>query len=287
MRNFFLLCLIFPFQLYAETSVWRVSKGDSELYLGGTIHMLSASDYPFPVEFQQAYERSHKLVLETDLVAMEQLAAQQELLRRLMYQPGKTLKDDLNQQTYQALANYSASIGLNMQTLVLFRPPMVMITLLLIELNRLGMNGIGVDKYFNQKALADGKSLGALESVQVQLTVIENMGKGHEDEMILNTLEEMRELPMIMTDMKDAWRKGDMQRLEEIGVTAMKSEFPDLFRLLLVDRNNAWLPKIEALLMTPEVELILVGALHLTTHEGLIMKLREQGYTVEYFNPQS
>ena len=285
MRNFFLFCLIIPFQLCAETSLWRVSKGDSELYLGGTIHMLSTSDYPLPVEFQQAYERSSNIVFETDLLAIERPEIQQELLRRLLYQPGESLKDDLNQQTYQALASHCAAIGLNMESLALFKPPLVMITLLMTELNRLGMNGIGVDKFFHQKALSDGKPIGELESVQVQMSVIENLAKGHENEFILSTLNDMKELPLIMTDMKDAWRKGNMKRLEEIGIASMRSDFPDLFRLILVERNKSWLPKIEDFLKTPEVELVLVGVLHLATNEGLIIKLRARGYSVEPFEP--
>ena len=54
MRNLILLCLLIPFHTFAETSVWRVSNGDSELFIGGTIHVLSATDYPLPIEFEQA-----------------------------------------------------------------------------------------------------------------------------------------------------------------------------------------------------------------------------------------
>ena len=283
MRNLILLCLLIPFHTFAETSVWRVSNGDSELFIGGTIHVLSATDYPLPIEFEQAYNQSHTLVFETDLAAMAQPEAQQQLLQRVMYENGKTLKDDLSPQTYKTLVDYAASTGLMIELLNQFKPPMVMITLVMAELHRLGMAETGVDNYFNQKALADGKTLGELETVQEQLTMIEYMGKGHEDELILSTIEEMKELPLIMGEMKDAWRSGDMERLEKLGISPMKTDFPDLYRLLLVDRNNAWIPKIEALLATPEVEFVLVGALHLAANEGVISKLRALGYRVEFY----
>ena len=283
MRNLILLCLLIPFHTFAETSVWRVSNGDSELFIGGTIHVLSATDYPLPIEFEQAYNQSHTLVFETDLAAMAQPEAQQQLLQRVMYKNGKTLKDDLSPQTYKTLVDYAASTGLMIELLNQFKPPMVMITLVMAELHRLGMAETGVDNYFNQKALADGKTLGELETVQEQLTMIEYMGKGHEDELILSTIEEMKELPLIMGEMKDAWRSGDMERLEKLGISPMKTDFPDLYRLLLVDRNNAWIPKIEALLATPEVEFVLVGALHLAANEGVISKLRALGYRVEFY----
>ena len=283
MRNLILLCLLIPFHTFAETSVWRVSNGDSELFIGGTIHVLSATDYPLPIEFEQAYNQSHTLVFETDLAAMAQPEAQQQLLQRVMYKNGKTLKDDLSPQTYKTLVDYAASVGLMIELLNQFKPSMVMITLVMAELHRLGMAETGVDNYFNQKALADGKTLGELETVQEQLTMIENMGKGHEDELILSTIEEMKELPLIMGEMKDAWRSGDMERLEKLGISPMKTDFPDLYRVLLVDRNNAWIPKIVALLATPETEFVLVGALHLAANEGVISKLRALGYSVELY----
>ncbi|MCK5191548.1 MAG: TraB/GumN family protein, partial [Methylococcales bacterium] len=266
-----------------ETSLWRVSKGDYELFIGGTIHVLSVSDYPLPIEFEQAYKQSHTIVFETDMAAMALPETQQELLQRVMYKEGRTLKDDLRAETYKALVDYAASVGLMIESLNQFKPPMVMITLLMNELHRLGMADTGVDNFFNQKAIADGKSIGELESVQVQLDVIENMGKGHEDEMILSTIAEMKELPLIMDEMKQAWRKGDMKTLEKIGVSEMKTDFPDLYRLLLVERNNAWIPKIEVMLATPEIELVLVGALHLVADEGVITRLRSLGYEVELF----
>ena len=283
MRYLILLCLMIPFHTFAETSLWKVSKGDSELFIGGTIHVLSASDYPLPMEFEQAYKQSHTIVFETDLAAMALPETQQELLQRVMYKEGRTLKDDLSAETYKALVDYAASVGLMIESLNQFKPPMVMITLLMNELHRLGMADTGVDNFFNQKAIADGKSIGELESVQVQLDVIENMGKGHEDEMILSTIAEMKELPLIMDEMKQAWRKGDMKTLEKIGVSEMKTDFPDLYRLLLVERNNAWIPKIEVMLATPEIELVLVGALHLVADEGVITRLRSLGYKVELF----
>jgi uncharacterized protein YbaP (TraB family) len=283
MRYLILLCLLVPFHTFAETSLWRVSKGGSELFIGGTIHVLSTEDYPLPEEFERAYKQAEVIVFETDLVAMAQLDVQQKLLKRVMYPPGKSLRDDLNEKTYKALVDYTASTGLMIEALIQFKPPMVMITLLMAELQRLGMANTGVDNYFNSKALADGKTLAELESVEVQLDVIENMGKGQENEMILSTIEEMKELHSIMGQMKNAWRKGDVKQLEKIGILPMKADFPGLYHSLLVDRNTAWVPKIEAFLATPEVEFVLVGALHLVANEGVISKLRSLGYKVQLF----
>jgi len=253
------------------------------VFIGGTIHVLSAEDYPLPVEFEQAYNQSQTIIFETDLAAMALPDSQQQLLSRVIYAPGKSLADDLTLKTYQTLSDYLLSMGLNVENLKQFKPPMIMITLLMIELQKLGMAETGVDKYFNQKALSEGKGLGELESLQVQLDVIANMGKGFEDEMIMSTIEDMKELPFIMSEMKRAWRAGDTDGLEKLSLLEMKNDYPDLYRLLLVDRNKAWLPKIEQLFDTVEVEFILVGALHLVGDDGVISSLRQRGYQVELF----
>ncbi|MCK5829811.1 MAG: TraB/GumN family protein [Methylococcales bacterium] len=284
MRYLILLCLLNPLCTFAETSLWRVSKGESELFIGGTIHLLSTNDYPLPKEFEAAYKKANMIVFETNLQNLALPEIQKELKTRVTYKGKKTLKDDLNPETYKVLAKFLTSKGLSIEAFSRLKPPMAMITLLMVELQRLGLAEMGVDKYFNEKARADGKTLGELESAKVQLSVIENMGKGHEDEMILSTISEMKKLAKSIAEMKTAWRQGDAKTLEKIGIAPMKKDYPELYQLLLVKRNNAWVPKIKALLKTPEVELILVGALHLIGNDGVFSQLRALGYSVELFD---
>lgn len=283
MRYLFLVGLLMPFVVCAETSLWRVSDGNAELFIGGTVHVLSQNDYPLPPEFERAYRKADVLVLETDLAAMAAPETQLKLMQRLRYLEGETLQDNLDAETYGALKAYCSGIGLPIESLHGFKPPLVAITLLMTELQRWGLADAGVDDFFNRKAKAEGKALIGLESLEQQLNTIERMGQGHENELILSTLKELRELPVIMRSMKTAWRQGDMETLEQIGITPLHMEYPALYQDLLVNRNKAWLPDIAAMLTTPERELILVGALHLAGREGVLDQLRRRGYTVERY----
>lgn len=278
-----LFFLLWSSAVSAETSLWQLSKGDLTLYIGGTVHMLSPKDYPLPAEFEQAYKQADMLVLETDLAAMNNIQTQTQLIQRLIYPEGMSLKDDLNPLTYRTLKEYCLSRKIELSVLNRYKPPMVMIMLMMNELKRNKMSEKGVDSFFNQKAIKDGKALGELESVETQLDVIANMGKDHADELILNTIQEMKTLPQNLTLLKAAWRKGRLDKLEQIAVAPLREEFPMLYDDLLVQRNQAWLPKIEALIATPETELILVGALHLVAKEGLLAQLKMRGYQVKKF----
>ena len=283
MRILILLCLMIPTQAFSETSLWKVSKNGSELFIGGTVHVLGKNDYPLPPEFNQAYQKAQMLVLETDLNAMNTPQMQSQLLQKLMYGKGQSLQNHLKPATYKALERYLKDSKTPVSSFQQFKPVLVMLMLTMTELQRLNLAETGVDAFFSQKALAEGKALGQLETAEKQLDVLVNMGEGHEDELILSTLSDLKELPTMMQAMKTAWRNGDLAQLEAVGITPMRKEYPAIYQIVLVQRNLSWLPEIESFFKTPETELILVGALHLAGKDGLLAQLQQRGYKVEPF----
>lgn len=283
MRILLAVGLLLPSLVFAETSLWRISKGNHQLLIGGTMHLLSQSDYPLPDEYEQAFREIGTLVLEADLDALSKPKSQAKMVQGLIYTDGSTLRGKIKPKTYKALVHYCKTAGLSLKTMVAMKPPMVVLTLTMMELKRLGLAGSGVDQFFLSKAKKTGKKIAGLESAQSQIETLENMGKGHEDELILSTIKEIRKTPEFVDEMKKAWRTGNLVDLEQVGIKTMRAEFPELNQSLLTTRNNAWLPKIKRLLDTPERELILVGALHLAGEEGILAQLKKQGYLVEQY----
>jgi uncharacterized protein YbaP (TraB family) len=153
--------------------------------------------------------------------------------------------------------------------------------LTIIELKKLGVDSEGVDAFYNNKASQDDKTLGKLETVDQQISFLSSLGEKNPDEFIMYTLRDMKELPKIFGNMKAAWKIGDTKKLAEIGITPLKQNFPDIYQNLLVKRNNAWIPQIEVMMKTKEIEMILVGALHLAGNESVLAQLKALGYTVE------
>lgn len=283
MRTLLFFGLLLPCLVFAETSLWRISKGSQQLVIGGTVHLLGKSDYPLPDEYEQAFREIGTLVLEADLDALSKPKSQAKLIQGLMYTDGSTLQGKIKPKTYKALTRYCKTAGLSFKPMLTMKPSMVVLTLTMAELNRLGLAGAGVDQFFLAKAKQTGKKITGLESAESQIETLENMGKGHEDELILSTIKEIRKTPEFMEEMKKAWRTGNLSDLERVGIKTMRAEFPELNESLLTTRNNAWLPKIKALLNTPERELILVGALHLAGGEGILAQLKKQGYAVKQY----
>jgi len=265
----------------AEAPVWKVSKDGETVYVGGTIHILTAADYPLPAGFEKAYADSETLVFETNMDALASPAFQQELMQSVIYTDGRSLRDDISDETYATLEAYGQSAGVPVAGLLNFKAGMVSVTLTMMELQRLGLMGAGVDEFYTNKAKEDKKEVAELETVAQQLSFIVNMGAGEEDQLIAYTLRDIKTLKSMFADMKTAWRTGDNAALREIGLLPMKSEFPALYKLILKDRNDAWLPKLESMFESPEIEFVLVGALHLVGEDGLLSQLKREGYAVE------
>jgi hypothetical protein len=60
----------------------------------------------------------------------------------------------------------------------------------------------------------------------------------------------------------------------------MQQDFPEVYQTLLVERNEAWMPQLEAMFASKEVEFVLVGALHLAGKDGVLAKLGARGYRI-------
>lgn len=282
-QTILLINLLLPYLAYAEASLWRVSKGNNQIYIGGTVHLLGKSDYPLPDEFEQAFREIDLLVLEADLDALSKPKAQAQIVRSLMYPNDTTLKDQIKPKTFKALERYCKANNLTITAMQKMKPAMVVLTLTMAELKRLGLADAGVDQFFLEKAKSKGKKITGLETAEAQINMLENMGKGHENELILSTIKELKKTPEFMDEMKKAWRTGNLADLEKVGIKTMRAEFPELNKSLLTNRNNTWLPKIKAMLATPERELILVGALHLAGEQGVLAQLKKHGFVVEQY----
>lgn len=267
--------------LPAQTSVWKVTKGSSVLYLGGTCHVLRPSDFPLPPEFDAAFAAAQEVWFETDIGAMSSPETQQQLLAQGMLPDGQDLKTVLKPATWAALQKYCADAGLPAEQFRRLRPWLLTVTIALMEMQKLGLALEGVDHFYHQKATAAAKPVRPLEPLDEHLAYLVNLGAGHEDEMVLNTVEDVAEMPALLKDILAAWRAGDVARIDQSMLADVRTKYPAIYAELFVRRNRAWLPVIEAMFKSPGVELVLVGAGHLAGRDGLLATLRQRGCRVE------
>ena len=131
------------------------------------------------------------------------------------------------------LEQHLAARGIPLEAMINFKPGMLSTMLTVIELQKLGLLGTGVDEFYTQKASSDEKQIEELETLDEQIQFVADMGKGEEDQFIAYTIRDIGQLESMFDELKTAWREGDMEKMAAIGIEPMKTEFPALFKLIL------------------------------------------------------
>jgi uncharacterized protein YbaP (TraB family) len=266
-------------QVLAKSSVWKVSKGDDYIYLAGTVHILPPSEFPLPLEFDKAYKDADEIVLEVKLPADDDTTFQTKMMQALTYAGDTKISDFTSAQTYAQLESYATSIGADMLMFEKFKPGLLLTMFTMMEAQRAGLSGEGVDAYFNKRALQDGKMLNHLETMDFQINMLANMGKGYEDSFLKQNMEEFKAFKTLLLQLIAAWRIGDLEALNKLALEPMKKD-PQSMKAILLDRNHNWIPLIEAMFTDENKELVMVGAAHLVGQEGVISLLEKKGYTI-------
>lgn len=276
------LMVLLSISANAETSLYEITKGDQKIYLGGTIHVLRNSDYPLPAEFEQAYERAKILVLETDMKKASSPEFGQQMAQAFMYNNGKNLSHDLQPKLWAELQKFADERQFPLGQMSMFKAMFVSLSLSMAEMQRQGFGvGQGVDSYFYQKAILGGKPTQELETTGEVLTQLATLADMDANLVIKSTLRDLHKMEQVLAKSLVYWRAGELEKLDKEMAADMRKETPEIYQQLLVARNQAWLPKIEQMFSTSDVELVLVGSLHLGSKDGLLAQLEQRGYTVK------
>ena len=273
-------CVSNPADTASGTSVWEISKNGNTFYLGGSVHILREKDFPLPKEFDLAFRQSSILVLEADLDSMMQPDFLQALITQMTLPKGVTLDQVLGPEAYSLLKEKCAEYKFPFEGISIFKPSMIINILTMREIQKSGFVQQGVDMYYLEKAKKAKKSLDFLETVETQIDVLISMGEGYEDDFIIYSLHDLESTSEAVISIVAEWRNGGAEITEE-SIREMKDEWPLIYKDLLLDRNNAWIPQLENYLTTAPVEFVIVGLAHMHGPDGLLKQLEQSGCTVK------
>ena len=273
-----LLWLLLPLNAFADPAFYRISKGNEQHWLLGSIHAGKPSLYPLPDPVERAWQQSRALVMEVDMTHISQ-AQWQEMGAITRLVDGKTLKDHLPMDLYRRTLIAAGQNGLTEAMLAPLRPWFAAITLTQAALERTGYRGeFGVDQHFAKRANDGGKPIVGLETLLEQLGYLASVGD-NQTLMLESTLDELPELEKGFAEVMKAWQDGDQATL----INLLKEEMAPpklqawLEQTLLAERNRNWVKKWPGL---PNESFIVVGALHLYGEQGLLALLEQQGWRI-------
>jgi uncharacterized protein YbaP (TraB family) len=260
--------------------LWKVQSPQNTIFLAGSIHVLQEHHYPLHNSFDDAFKKSSRVMFEVDLDGQSSPLAQMNMLRKGLYLNGETLPNVLSPGSYATAKANMTELGMHIEDFHRMKPWMAATAVMALELQKLGFeSAYGVDRHFFEKAQAAGKDIQGLETVEFQLDLFDKLPLLIQEQFLLQTLEDLKTLDTQVSEMVKAWKHGDIQALEELLVGMRK--YPELNQVLVVNRNNNWLPHIEQALQEKEPVFIVVGALHLLGKKGLVAALKEKGYLVQ------
>lgn len=277
-RIFLSFILLLLSSTVSADGVWKVSKGKQHFYLAGSVHMLSAQDYPLPAEYLLALQQSETLVLETDLEQLSSPSGIQQMIALNSYPSGENLLQHLSAPLAKQLADHCRVHKIPLEQITRFKPAFAAIMLTTTQLQAQGATAQGVDAFLQDEAKKSGKKITGLETMRQHLDVITELNNGGAETLIKSTMDDLKDSSEDFDAMRKAWRSGDLEQLEDLYLDDLKN-YPAIYQTLIVKRNNAW---VKLLVTEPKTQpvFVVVGALHLAGEQGLIQQLTQHGYQI-------
>ena len=270
-------------RLWAEEKnfLWKASGEKNTVYILGSVHLLKRESAALKPIVQEVFGKSHRLVLEIDLVKEGPAKFQQLLMQKGVNLDGKPLEQQLLPETYELAAQRAADLGVDLKLMGSFKPWVVALTMVVMQLQKLGYDpNSGIDHQLAQRAKQANKPVSGLETAEFQIDLFSRLSPPEQDMFLRRSLLEMDQLEKSVDDMVDAWSRGDVERGERLFLESMRG-YPELKAKLLDERNRNWIPQIDQFLKQDEDILVVVGAAHLVGKEGVIELLKARGYNLE------
>lgn len=265
-------------------AMWRLSDEDTTIHVFGTVHLLRPELEWRTAAFDEAISSADKIVFEVDMKSPEaQRAIATDFLQRGMYEDGRTLKTVLNDDDEAVISAAFDSIGVPLDAMNTFEPWMASVNLGVMKLVNDGYDpNAGVETVIQAEAEAAGKTFGFLEEISQQTDAFDLLPEEEQITMLYETALLLDESPRMLDLLVDEWAEGDVDGIATLVANPDGYGFTDAaYQSLLVKRNQAWVPQIEAMLEQPGSVFIAVGAGHLAGPDSVIVMLRDKGYTVE------
>ena len=120
----------------------------------------------------------------------------------------------------------------------------------------------------------------ALETAESQIDRFDKMPETLQEQMLRSTLTELDSQQNSVAAMINAWKTGDAAALEKMSLSSFDG-YRGAYSSLIVERNNNWVPQIEACMAKPQPCFVVVGAAHLIGPDGLLALLKKKGYKIE------
>jgi uncharacterized protein YbaP (TraB family) len=262
-------------------SMWRIDGGSNRIYLLGSVHVLREEDHPIPTAINEAYEDAEILIMEVDMDDLDPIEMASLVNELGVIDNGGNLREYLGPELYSEATEYASQLNIPLDMLGETEPWLAAITIEQMMLLRIGFNPeYGIEFHLSAKAGEDQKEILGFETAREQMEFLDELSLPAQRSLLIQTFRESLHIERDLNLLIDAWRHGDIDYLEKTMLADMQ-QYPELYKTLVVDRNEAWVEKIKKLTDEEDDFLVVVGALHLVGEDGLPALLSKIGISTD------
>lgn len=259
-----------------KSLLWKISgKGiEKPSYIFGTIH--AKCDASLSPKVMNALNKTDRLYLEID---MDSPTMQSEMMSDMMMKDGMSMDKLTNKEDFEIVNVFvKEQLGYSLQQFNTIKPLFISA---MFYPKILDCKSQSLEAELMKISHQQNKEIFGLETVKEQMAVFDVISYQEQINQLIKSVKDK-----LANDKKEyieglkMYEKEDLNGLLEVfekSDNTMMSKYNDI---LLINRNNKWIPKIEKeILQKPTF--FGVGAAHLSGENGIIMLLRKNGYTVE------
>lgn len=267
----------------AAPAMWVARDADTEIYLFGTMHVLSPKARWRTPAYDAAYARAQAVWFEADLDGADPTTIR-ELVNRYGVDPARPLSQKLDSRDLAALKPILAKGRMPLDRIDHMRPWAAALVLSIQPMLARGSRvESGADITVTRQAKAEVKQVRAFETLEDQVRMFAGLPEPVELQYLTDVIKERsgRGRPG-RGSLQGAWIAGDLGRLGPQLAGDMQTHSPQFYEAFLKQRNLAW---ADALTHELEgqggVQLVNVGALHMVGPDGLPALLAARGFSVQ------
>ncbi|HVY35158.1 MAG TPA: TraB/GumN family protein [Caulobacteraceae bacterium] len=264
----------------AQPSVWVVHGESCTITLFGSIHVLPPGLTWEPPALVQALDQADELWFEIPLGADAQAQAASKAQVRGALPDGQTLSGLMSPQGARRLSAFAAEHRLSLAKLNHMQPWFADLVVSSFAYAKSG--GAAQDGVEDQLAQAAPQApRKAFETAEQQIDMIADAPQKAQVASLEASLREAATDPDEYTRLVDAWMRGDGGEIYRHDILTLRRDAPDLFKILITQRNAAWTSVLAERLKAPGHVVVVVGAAHLLGPDGVPARLRALGFKVD------
>ncbi|MFZ6799462.1 TraB/GumN family protein [Undibacterium sp. Di24W] len=260
--------------------LFEIKSGKNVAYLFGSIHIAKADFYPMSPKVEAAYSQADTVAIEADTSDAQ---AVQAMMPKLSYAAPDKLENHITPTTWNSMKSVFGPATEQMQG---FKPFVVTSALAMQVGMQMGYDPKqGIDLHFINRAKTDKKSLVELESLDFQASILGGLSDEDGDALLSSTIESLknREFFRDLTSIEMAWKAADADGIAKLFVEAANKDAASkkMMKLLMDDRNEGMVTKINSMMTSGKKLFVVVGAGHLAGEKSVVDLLKKQGLEVK------